>query len=148
MKLTLKNNQLMTLADILTKVQPRNMAANRGRAKIFAKAQAKLEEYVKDETDILTSYCQMDEAGRLVQDETGSFVPKEGESFAAINELLTELGKEPVVLKAGEYAKRYMDFLDWLAGAEDDFTTAEVVLIDDLLEQYGASKEEKGDYHD
>lgn len=145
MKLTLKNNQLMTLSNILGKVQPRNMAANRGRAKLFAKAQAKLEEYGKDETDILAAYCQTDEAGRLVQDDTGSLVPKEGESFATINKLLTELGKEPVVLKAGEYAKRYMDFLDWLGTAEDDFTTDEVVLIDDLLEQYEVSKEEKGE---
>lgn len=144
MEFTLKNSQLSTLTNILSKVQPRNMMVNRGRAKIFAKAQAKLAEYIKDEAEILATYCQQDAAGRLIQGETG-FTPKEGETIETINTLLIDLGNEPVVLKAGEYAKRYMDFLDWLVTAEGDFTTDEVVLIDDLLEQYESSKKVKGD---
>lgn len=129
MKLVLKNQQLTILIGILDKVQPRNMPANRGRAKLFAKVQKKLEEYVRDETDILTTYCQQDEAG------TG-FIPKEGENLEDINKLLQELHEEEVVIKGGEYSKRYMDFLNWLAGAEDEFTSEEAVVIDAILEQF------------
>lgn len=144
MELTLKNSQLITLANILIRVQPKSMPANRGRAKIFSKVQIKLQEYVKDEAEILETYCELDEAGQLLKRD-GSFVPKASESAETVNGFLTELGNEPVILKAGEYAKRYMDFLDWLAEAADDFTAEEVVLIDDLLEQYETSNIKKGD---
>lgn len=139
MQLTLKNNQLMTFATILDKVHPKQMPANRGRAKLFAKVKDKLAEYFKDESDILKEYCELNETGQFIQ-EDGGLRLKDPNQAGDVRELQTELANEEVILKAGEYTKRYMDFLDWLETAEDDFTTEEVLLIDDLLEQYDASK--------
>ncbi|MGT2801084.1 DUF1617 family protein, partial [Streptococcus marmotae] len=40
-------------------------------------------------------------------------------------------------------SKRYIDFLEYLSEAEGDFTIEELRVIDDVLEQYEVSKEQK-----
>ncbi|MET3558710.1 hypothetical protein ABID29_001836 [Streptococcus rupicaprae] len=136
MKLTLKNNQLTTLSTILERVQPKNMKANRGRAKLIAKVQEKFTEYYQDESDILKEYCEADEHGQIVSDGAGGLKLKDPDKLAEVRQLQSELSEEEITLEAGEYASRYKAFFDWLAEAEDDFSATEVILIDDLLEQY------------
>ncbi|HGM9707323.1 TPA: DUF1617 family protein, partial [Streptococcus pyogenes] len=53
MDLTLKNKELNTLYRVLDKIKITNMRANRGRAKLLAKVVDKINEYAKDETDLI-----------------------------------------------------------------------------------------------
>ncbi|MHC5848293.1 DUF1617 family protein, partial [Streptococcus pyogenes] len=57
-----------------------------------------------------------------------------------LNDLLTELGNEDITIKSHEYSKRFIDFLEYLAESEDEFTSEEIVLIDNILEQFEESK--------
>ncbi|PZO93358.1 MAG: hypothetical protein DI617_08850, partial [Streptococcus pyogenes] len=56
------------------------------------------------------------------------------------NDLLTELSDEEITIKGHEYSKRFIDFLEYLAESEDEFTASEIVLIDNILEQFEESK--------
>ncbi|PZO93313.1 MAG: hypothetical protein DI617_08920, partial [Streptococcus pyogenes] len=56
------------------------------------------------------------------------------------NDLLTELSDEEITIKGHEYSKRFIDFLEYLAESEDEFTASEIVLIDNVLEQFEESK--------
>ncbi|HGK7825933.1 TPA: DUF1617 family protein, partial [Streptococcus pyogenes] len=38
--------------------------------------------------------------------------------------------------------KRFIDFLEYLAESEDEFTSSEIILIDNILEQFEESKGE------
>ncbi|HGN6038380.1 TPA: DUF1617 family protein, partial [Streptococcus pyogenes] len=57
MDLTLKNKELNTLYRVLDKIKITNMRANRGRAKLLAKVVDKINEYAKDETDLIDMYA-------------------------------------------------------------------------------------------
>ncbi|HER4860560.1 TPA: DUF1617 family protein, partial [Streptococcus pyogenes] len=46
------------------------------------------------------------------------------------------------VIKGGEYSKRFIDFFEYLVESEDEFTSEEIVLIDNILEQFEESKGE------
>ncbi|HEP2053862.1 TPA: DUF1617 family protein, partial [Streptococcus pyogenes] len=54
----------------------------------------------------------------------------------------TELGNEDITIKGHEYSKRFIDFLEYLAESEDEFTSSEIILIDNILEQFEESKGE------
>ncbi|HEP1764555.1 TPA: DUF1617 family protein, partial [Streptococcus pyogenes] len=58
------------------------------------------------------------------------------------NGLLNELADEEIVIKGGEYSKRFIDFLEYLAESEDEFTAQEIIIVDSILEQYEGSKGE------
>ncbi|HEP6907528.1 DUF1617 family protein, partial [Streptococcus pyogenes] len=45
-----------------------------------------------------------------------------------------------IVIKGGEYSKRFIDFLNFLEECEDEFTSSEIILIDNILEQFEESK--------
>ncbi|HEQ9340754.1 TPA: DUF1617 family protein, partial [Streptococcus pyogenes] len=60
MDLTLKNKELNTLYRVLDKIKITNMRANRGRAKLLAKVVDKINEYAKDETDLIDMYAAKD----------------------------------------------------------------------------------------
>ncbi|SQB56471.1 phage protein [Streptococcus dysgalactiae] len=62
------------------------------------------------------------------------------QKFDELNDLLTELGNEDITIKGHEYSKRFIDFLEYLAESEDEFTSEEIVLVDKILEQFEASK--------
>ncbi|HER7389810.1 TPA: DUF1617 family protein, partial [Streptococcus pyogenes] len=69
MDLTLKNKELNTLYRVLDKIKITNMRANRGRAKLLAKVVDKINEYAKDETDLIDMYAAKDKDGKFVIDE-------------------------------------------------------------------------------
>lgn len=143
MQVTIKNRDLTTLMAVLEKVEVRNMKANRGRAKLSAHAATKLDEYLQDETDILKEYVEVAENGTFKRDNTGNLVLIEPCNLQEVNELLAELQDEEAVIKGGEYSKRYLDFLEFLSEYDGELTLAEIELVDNLLEQYEASKGEK-----
>ncbi|HHI9854722.1 TPA: DUF1617 family protein, partial [Streptococcus pyogenes] len=60
MQLTIKNKDLNTLYCVLDKIKITNMRANRGRAKLLAKVVDKINEYAKDETDLIDMYAAKD----------------------------------------------------------------------------------------
>lgn len=143
MQLTLKNKDLTTLMTVLEKVEVRNMKANRGRAKLSGHAASKLNEYLQDETDILKEYVEVSENGAFKRDDAGNLVMIDPGKMQEVNGLLDELREEEVIIKGGEYSKRYLDFLEFLSDYDGEFLLTEIELVDNLLEQYETSKAEK-----
>ncbi|CRR44214.1 DUF1617 family protein [Streptococcus equi] len=140
MDLTVQNKDLNTLYSVLDKIKVTNMRANRGRAKLLAKVEAKLSEYAKDEVDIIDQYVAKNDDGKWIVDDKGNPKIDDTSKLAELNELLDELANEPIVIKGHEYSKRFIDFLEYLAEAEDEFTSEEIVLVDNILEQFEESK--------
>lgn len=140
MDLTLKNKDLNTLYDVLDKIKVTNMRANRGRAKLLAKVADKINEYAKDEGDLIDLYAAKDKDGKLVIDEHKNIKIADPTKIDELNDLLIELGEELITIKGHEYSKRFIDFLEYLAESEDEFTSEEIVLIDNILEQFEESK--------
>ncbi|HEQ4667811.1 TPA: DUF1617 family protein [Streptococcus pyogenes] len=142
MQLTIKNKDLNTLYRVLDKIKVTNMRANRGRAKLLAKVVDKINEYAKDEADIIDLYALKNKDGKFVIDEHKNIKIEDPTKIDELNDLLTELGDEPIVIKGGEYSKRFIDFLEYVAESEDEFTSDEIIIIDNILEQYEGSKGE------
>ena len=142
MQLTLKNKDLNTLHSVLDKIKVTNMRANRGRAKLLAKVEAKLSEYAKDEVDIIDQYVAKNQDGKWIMDDKGNPKIEDTAKLAELNDFLDELASESIIIKGGEYSKRFIDFLEYLAESEDEFTSEEIVLIDNVLEQFEESKGE------
>lgn len=140
MDLTLKNKDLNTLYSVLDKIKVTNMRANRGRAKLLAKVVDKINEYTKDEGDLIDLYALKNKDGKFVIDEQKNIKIEDPTKIDELNDLLTELGNEDITIKGHEYSKRFIDFLEYLAESEDEFTSEEIVLVDKILEQFEASK--------
>lgn len=140
MDLTLKNKDLNTLYDVLDKIKVTNMRANRGRAKLLAKVVDKIKEHAKDEADIIDLYALKNKDGKFVIDEHKNIKIADPTKIDELNDLLTELGNEDITIKGHEYSKRFIDFLEYLAESEDEFTSEEIVLVDNILEQFEESK--------
>ncbi|HGK7773825.1 TPA: DUF1617 family protein [Streptococcus pyogenes] len=140
MQLTIKNKDLNTLYCVLDKIKVTNMRANRGRAKLLAKVEGKLSEYAKDETDILDKYAEKTEDNKYKLDKNKNIKLKDPQKLDELNNLLNELADEEIVIKGGEYSKRFIDFLNFLEECEDEFTSSEIILIDNILEQFEESK--------
>ncbi|VHG99807.1 phage protein [Streptococcus pyogenes] len=143
MQLTIKNKDLNTLYSVLDKIKVTNMRANRGRAKLLAKVEGKLSEYAKDETDILDKYAEKTEDNKYKLDKNKNIKLKDPQKLDELNNLLNELADEEIVIKGGEYSKRFIDFLNFLEECEDEFTSSEIILIDNILEQFEESKKGK-----
>ncbi|HEQ9827048.1 TPA: DUF1617 family protein [Streptococcus pyogenes] len=142
MQLTIKNKELNTLYCVLDKIKVTNMRANRGRAKLLAKVVDKFKEYAKDEGDLIDLYAQKDKDGKFVIDEHKNIKLADPAKLDEFNGLLNELADEEIVIKGGEYSKRFIDFLEYLAESEDEFTAQEIIIVDSILEQYEGSKGE------
>ncbi|HHJ9951649.1 TPA: DUF1617 family protein, partial [Streptococcus pyogenes] len=136
MDLTLKNKDLNTLYSVLDKIKVTNMRANRGRAKLLAKVVDKINEYAKDETDLIDMYAAKDKDDKFVIDEHKNIKLADPAKLDELNDLLNELADEEIVIKGGEYSKRFIDFLEYLAESEDEFTAQEIIIVDSILEQY------------
>ncbi|HEQ4308116.1 TPA: DUF1617 family protein, partial [Streptococcus pyogenes] len=115
MDLTLKNKDLNTLYSVLDKIKVTNMRANRGRAKLLAKVVDKINEYAKDETDLIDMYAAKDKDDKFVIDEHKNIKLADPAKLDELNDLLNELADEEIVIKGGEYSKRFIDFLEYLA---------------------------------
>ncbi|MEN4374305.1 DUF1617 family protein [Streptococcus pyogenes] len=142
MDLTLKNKDLNTLYSVLDKIKVTNMRANRGRAKLLAKVVDKIKEYAKDEGDLIDLYAQKDKDGKFVIDERKNIKLADPTKIDELNDLLSELGNEDITIKGHEDSKRFIDFLEYLAESEDEFTAQEIIIVDSILEQYEGSKGE------
>ncbi|MDV6000710.1 DUF1617 family protein [Streptococcus canis] len=142
MDLTLKNKDLNTLYSVLDKIKVTNMRANRGRAKLLAKVVEKIKEYAKDEADLIDLYALKNKDGKFVIDEHKNIKIADPTKLDELNDLLSELGNEDITIKGHEYSKRFIDFLEYLAESEDEFTAQEILIIDTILEQFENSKGE------
>ncbi|HEP1436936.1 phage protein [Streptococcus pyogenes] len=142
MDLTLKNKDLNTFYSVLDKIKITNMRANRGRAKLLAKVVDKINEYAKDEGDLIDLYAQKDKDGKFVIDERKNIKLADPTKIDELNDLLSELGNEDITIKGHEYSKRFIDFLEYLAESEDEFTSDEIIIIDNILEEFEESKGE------
>ncbi|HFK7095563.1 TPA: DUF1617 family protein, partial [Streptococcus pyogenes] len=120
MDLTLKNKELNTLYRVLDKIKITNMRANRGRAKLLAKVVDKINEYAKDETDLIDMYAAKDKDDKFVIDEHKNIKLADPAKLDELNDLLNELADEEIVIKGGEYSKRFIDFLNFLEECEDE----------------------------
>lgn len=136
MKFTLHNKDLQPLVNVLDHLVIKNMKVNRGRAKLYSSLTRKLDEYAEDEKDILSEVAVINDDGSFNFNDEGNIVLKGGVDYVKVNADISELADEDVVLDAGEYQARYTAFFEWLADCEEEFTTTEVILIDNLLEQF------------
>ncbi|HHJ8372429.1 TPA: DUF1617 family protein, partial [Streptococcus pyogenes] len=98
--------------------------------------EGKLSEYAKDETDILDKYAEKTEDNKYKLDKNKNIKLKDPQKLDELNNLLNELADEEIVIKGGEYSKRFIDFLNFLEECEDEFTSSEIILIDNILEQF------------
>lgn len=142
MQLRLKNKDILTLFNVVDRLKVTKMKANRGRAKLITRLREKFKDYHEDEKSIIDEYVEIGNDGLYLRDDEGQYILKDQQKLSELNELLQELADEEVIIKAGEYSKRYMDFLDYLSESEEEFSSDEIVLIDSLLEQYESSKGE------
>lgn len=145
MQLKLQNKDLPTLKMFLEKLHIKNMRVNRGKVKFYKHILLKLEEYYRDEQEILKEVAVVDDSGSFATDENGNIQLKDGETYENVNRQLSELSQEEVVLNAGEYEARYRAFLNWLAECKEDLTMDEAILVDDLLEQFESQSEKEED---
>lgn len=149
MQLQLKNQDLATFLAILEGVAVRSMAANRGRARLLRHVRKKLADFMADELEILKVFLAVDASGEFVRDASEELVLQDPGQLDDFNEHLKELADEVVVMSAGDDQKRYLDYLAYLSGCDEDFSAQEVLVVDDLLEQYECFvKENKGDQHE
>lgn len=142
MELKLQNKDIIPFLTLLNNIKVRNMKANRGRAKLIKKLNEKLEDYSSDETEILKEYVELDKDGNMVRDESGNLKMLDTSKTKEANELLKELTAETITIIGGEYSNRYSDFLDYLAEYDEELSAEEIIIVDNLLEQY---ENEKGD---
>ncbi|HGK8383094.1 TPA: DUF1617 family protein, partial [Streptococcus pyogenes] len=77
-----------------------------------------------------------------VIDEHKNIKIEDPKKIDELNDLLTELGNEDITIKGHEYSKRFIDFLEYLAESEDEFTSDEIIIIDNILEEFEESKGE------
>lgn len=146
MQLQLKNQDLATFLAILEGVAVRSMAANRGRARLLRHVRKKLADFMADELEILKVFLAVDASGEFVRDASGELVLQDPGQLDDFKEHLKELADEVVVMSAGDDQKRYLDYLAYLSGCDEDFSAQEVLVVDDLLEQYECFvKDNKGD---
>ncbi|HFK0987065.1 TPA: DUF1617 family protein, partial [Streptococcus pyogenes] len=106
----------------------------------LAKVVDKFKEYAKDEGDLIDLYAQKDKDGKFVIDEHKNIKLADPTKLDEFSGLLNELADEEIVIKGGEYSKRFIDFLNFLEECEDEFTSSEIILIDSILEQFEESK--------
>ncbi|MFU1595820.1 DUF1617 family protein, partial [Streptococcus dysgalactiae] len=90
MDLTVKNKELNTLYSVLDKIKVTNMRANRGRAKLLAKVVDKINEYAKDEADLIDLYAAKDKDGKFVIDERKNIKLADPTKLDELNDLLSE----------------------------------------------------------
>lgn len=142
MQLTLTNQDLQPFLTVLETMTVTQMAANRGRAKLLRHVRSKLDEYITDERDLLRDYVVLDDTGQPLLNETGNFTLRDPKQYSEINALLDELKDEKVRLEFGEYRERYQAFFTYLLEAVDSFTAEQIIVIDDLLDQFESQKGE------
>ncbi|QBX25311.1 Protein of unknown function [Streptococcus henryi] len=142
MKFELKNKDLNSFLQIIDKLTVSSMRVNRGKAKVYSAISDKLEEYGRDEGEILEKNIVTNEYGQLMKEENGDFILKENVTITEINQQLSELQEEVITISSGDYTNRFTDFFDWLSDCEENITTQEAILIDSLLEQFEAQKGE------
>ena len=142
MKFNVKNKDLSSLLQIIDKLSITSMRVNRGKAKVYSAVSNKLQEYRSDEEDILKENVVIDDSGQLARQEDGNFILKEGVNVVDVNQQLLELQEETITISSGDYTNRFTDFFNWLLDCEEVFTTQEVILVDNLLDQF---EEQKGE---
>ena len=142
MKFKLNNQDLTLLKSLLEKLNINSMKVNRGKIKLDKHVLAKINEYAEDEKEVLKASVLINDDGTFKKNEDDTIQLKEGKTYEQVNQQLMELAQEEVVLEAGEYKSRYVTFMDWLSDYDEELTMAEIILVDNLLEQF---EEQKGE---
>lgn len=145
MKLIVKHKDLQTALTALRSLSVSRMRANRGRAKLLRHLTTKLEEYIADEETLLADYVVLDEQGKIAITAEGHFTLKDPSQRDEVNQFLAELQEETVTLAFGEYQEQYEAFFVYLADADVDLTMEQLLVMDDLLDQFEKQQEKGGD---
>ena len=142
MKFKLNNQDLTLLKSLLEKLNINSMKVNRGKIKLYKHVLAKINEYAEDEKEVLKASVLINDDGSFKKNKDDTIQLKEGKTYEQVNQQLMELAQEEVILEAGEYESRYATFMDWLSNCDEELTMAEIILVDNLLEQF---EEQKGE---
>ena len=136
MELKIKNKNIESIYKIFSELPITKMKANRGRAKFLKKLEEKFNNFIEDRKEILELYVEFDEEGKPISND-GKLKFKENCIEQDLIKDIDELANELVTIQSGEYSTRYIEDLEVQLSAQ------EIILLDELLEQYENQKGEQ-----
>ena len=142
MELKIKNKNIESIYKIFSELPITKMKANRGRAKFLKKLEEKFNNFIEDRKEILELYVEFDEEGKPISND-GKLKFKENCIEQDLIKDIDELAKELVTIQSGEYSTRYIDLFSDLEDLEVQLSAQEIILLDELLEQYENQKGEQ-----
>lgn len=142
MELKIKNKNIESIYKIFSELPITKMKANRGRAKFLKKLEEKFNNFIEDRKEILELYVEFDEEGKPISND-GKLKFKENCIEQDLIKDIDELANELVTIQSGEYSTRYIDLFSDLEDLEVQSSAQEIILLDELLEQYENQKGEQ-----
>ena len=142
MELKIKNKNIESIYKIFSELPITKMKVNRGRAKFLKKLEEKFNNFIEDRKEILELYVEFDEEGKPISND-GKLKFKENCIEQDLIKDIDELANELVTIQSGEYSTRYIDLFSDLEDLEVQLSAQEIILLDELLEQYENQKGEQ-----
>ena len=141
MELKIKNKNIEIIYKIFSELPITKMKANRGRAKLLKKLEEKFNNFIEDRKEILELYVEFDKEGKPISND-GKLQFKEDYTEKDLTKDIDELANELIIIQSGEYSNRFIDLFDDLENLEVQLSAQEIILLDELLEQYENQKGE------
>lgn len=142
MELKIKNKNIEIIYKIFSELPIKKMKANRGRVKLLKKLEEKYNNFIQDRKEILELYVEFDDVGKPISKD-GKLQFKEDCVEKDLAKDIDELANELIIIQSGEYSNRFIDLFDDLENLETQLSAQEIILLDELLEQYENQKGEQ-----
>lgn len=131
--LKLKNIELPPTIAFLNRISLRTKAS-RARTLLVKKLDARLQEYVKFQQEILDKFAVKDDTGEVAKDEHGIFTWEEAHVQEG-NEAFKELGDEEVFLNIEEYRPNMVFLKAALDDLDMELSGVDALVYDLLMDQ-------------
>ena len=142
MELKIKNKNIEIIYKIFSELPITKMKANRVRAKLLKKLEEKFNNFIEDRKETLELYVEFDKEGKPISND-GKLQFKEDYTEKDLTKDIDELANELIIIQSGEYSNRFIDLFDDLENLEVQLSAQEIILLDELLEQYENQKGEQ-----
>lgn len=133
-KLNVKNNELVPMVTLLSKMDLKN-AKSRARSKTISVFKNALTGLSDSEKELFKQYCELDESGEPKTNEQGSYIPIKGKE-KELNDAHAELLNEAVVLEGGTYVHNLDLMPDILANLDMTLSGEEAIVYDRLCDEF------------
>ena len=142
--ITIKNNELIGIANFLRKATLKNVASL-VRTRLIKLLSAKQDEVIEDTKELAKRYAELDEKGQvkteIVKDEEGNELPYEQILFKSeedeatySKEYLDIIQNRSSIIDVKEHKERMLDLLQGLYNLEDDLKEEDAFFYSELLE--------------